>query len=265
MLDIAVAAEVNLVGDPILVAADAAREAGNSPNTVMAAAAAIVGPKRVERALACTRALIDLFAHSGLRDGRDDDFDISRHRDRRGDPRAVPGARRARRTIRAPRRCCRRSRRAAASRCSSKFLLRPGRAAVARRDPGRDRDDDRLGAADAQAHQPADGRDAALVPAALRRDGRRDDPGEHHQWGSLCGISRDERFGQWTMADLCFLAMTGKKPTPERGAAAADPDRPADLERAGLDLGAGRQGRGLGRRAADARAGCRSTRRWSAS
>ena len=31
MLDIAVAAEVNLVGDPILVAADAARDAGNAP------------------------------------------------------------------------------------------------------------------------------------------------------------------------------------------------------------------------------------------
>ena len=40
-------------------------------------------------------------------------------------------------------------------------------------------------------------------------------PGEHHQSGSLRGIPRDERFGQWTMADLCFLAMTGKKPTPE--------------------------------------------------
>ena len=77
MLDVAVAAEVNLVGDPILVAADAAREAGNAPNAVMAAAAAIVGPKRVERALACTRALIDLFAHSGLRDGHDEEFDTS--------------------------------------------------------------------------------------------------------------------------------------------------------------------------------------------
>lgn len=40
-------------------------------------------------------------------------------------------------------------------------------------------------------------------------------PGEHHRPGSLRGIPRDERFGQWTMADLCFLAMTGKKPTPE--------------------------------------------------
>ncbi|TJW70113.1 MAG: CoA-binding protein, partial [Mesorhizobium sp.] len=36
-----------------------------------------VGPKRVERALGCTRALIGLFAHSGLRDGRDEEFDAS--------------------------------------------------------------------------------------------------------------------------------------------------------------------------------------------
>ena len=90
MLDVAVAAEVNLVGDPILVAADAARDAGNAPNAVMAAAAAIVGPKRVERALACTRALIDLFAHSGLKDGRDEAFDSSKIVDGRGDAGAVP-------------------------------------------------------------------------------------------------------------------------------------------------------------------------------
>ena len=77
VLDIAVAAEINLVGDAALAAADAAREAGNSPNTVMAAAAAIIGPKRVERALACTRWLIDLFAHSGLADARDETFDFS--------------------------------------------------------------------------------------------------------------------------------------------------------------------------------------------
>ena len=77
MLDIAVAAEINLVGDPALAAADAAREAGNSPNTVMAAAAAIIGPKRVERALAATRKLIDLFAHAGLNDARDESFDTA--------------------------------------------------------------------------------------------------------------------------------------------------------------------------------------------
>src|SRR6202048_867678 len=76
MLDIAVAAETNLVGDPALMAAEAAGEAGNSPNTVMAAAAAIVGPKRVERALSCATRLINLFAHSGLLDARDEGFDF---------------------------------------------------------------------------------------------------------------------------------------------------------------------------------------------
>ena len=38
-------------------------------------------------------------------------------------------------------------------------------------------------------------------------------PGVHHQPGSLWGISREDRFGSWTMADLCHLAITGKKPT----------------------------------------------------
>jgi hypothetical protein len=77
ILDVAIAAEMNLVSDAALAAADAAREAGNAPNTVMAAAAAIVGPKRIERALACSKTLIDLFAHSGLLDSRDETFDVT--------------------------------------------------------------------------------------------------------------------------------------------------------------------------------------------
>ena len=91
LLDVAVAAEVNLVGDPILVAADAARDAGNAPNAVMAAAAAIVGPRRVERALACTRALIDAFAHSGLQGRARRGVRHLEGRDGRGDAGAVPG------------------------------------------------------------------------------------------------------------------------------------------------------------------------------
>ena len=214
MLDIAVAAEVNLVGDPILVAADAAREAGNSPNTVMAAAAAIIGPKRVERALACTRALIDLFAGSGLKDGHDDDFDSSRIEVDDDDARAVPGARRRGRRSRAPRRCCRRCATRGGKSVFLDFLLRLDGAAVARRDPGRDRDDDRLGPADAQAHQPPHGRDAALVPAPLRRDDRRLDPGASTTSRARCAASRAtsaSASGRWPTC--CFLAMTGKKPT----------------------------------------------------
>src|SRR6202008_4879789 len=38
-------------------------------------------------------------------------------------------------------------------------------------------------------------------------------PAKHHEHGSLCGISREERFSRWGMADVLFLALTGKKPT----------------------------------------------------
>src|SRR5215471_976429 len=48
LLNLVVGAEVNLHGTPALAAAEAAREAGSSPNSVLAAAAALVGPRRVE-------------------------------------------------------------------------------------------------------------------------------------------------------------------------------------------------------------------------
>ena len=53
----AVGAFVNLNGDAALAAAQAAREAGNAPNAVLAAAVALIGPKRLERA----RAVAEIF------------------------------------------------------------------------------------------------------------------------------------------------------------------------------------------------------------
>jgi succinyl-CoA synthetase alpha subunit len=215
MLDIAVAAEVNLVGDPILVAADAAREAGNSPNTVMAAAAAIVGPKRVERALACTRALIDLFAGSGLKEGHHVDFDASGIRidaatralflardDERDEPRAEAMLAAVRQRG-----------------AKSVFLDFLGRL-------GGTLSHDAVLAAIATTiswgplvRKRISRLTAETLPWYLRLYGvmvGSTIPGHHHQRGSLWGISRAERFGSWTMADLCYLAMTGKKPTPEQ-------------------------------------------------
>ncbi len=212
MLDVAVAAEVNLVGDPILVAADAARDAGNSPNSVMAAAAAIVGPKRVERALACTRKLIDLFAHSGLKDGDDENFDTSTiivddetralfmATDAEADdprPEAMLAAVQAR----------------GGKSAFLKFLAtlggRPSRDAILAAisltiawGPLMRKRISRLTAETLPWYLRLYG---VLVGATI--------PGQHHRSGSLYGIPRDERFGKWTMADLCFLAMTGKKPT----------------------------------------------------
>lgn len=211
MLDVAVAAEVNLVGDPILIAADAAREAGNSPNSVMAAAAAIVGPRRVERALACTDILIKLFAHSGLKDGRDEDFDSSNitmdddsrrlflaTEDEADDPRpeAMLAAVQARGG-------------------KSAFLTYLSRL-------GERLNRDAILAAIALTiswgplmRKRITRLTARTLPWYLRLYGvmvGASIPGAHHQHGSLCSIPRDERFGQWTMADLCYLAMTGKRP-----------------------------------------------------
>ena len=212
LLDVAVAAEVNLVGDPILIAADAAREAGNAPNAVMATAAAIVGPKRVDRALACSRALIDAFARSGLKDGRDEGFDTGRivlddatralflaTPEEAGDPRpeAMLDAIRAR----------------GGKSVFLKFLSGLG---------GRLNRDAILAAiATTIAWGPLMRKrisrlTAETLPWYLRLYGvmvGASIPGEHHQPGSLWGISRADRFGSWTMADLCHLAITGKKPT----------------------------------------------------
>ena len=77
LVSAAVGACVNLHGDATLAAAQAAREAGNAPNSVLAAAVSIVGPKRVERARQAARALVDLGVAAGLKDALDEDFDVS--------------------------------------------------------------------------------------------------------------------------------------------------------------------------------------------
>ncbi len=212
MLDIAVAAEVNLVGDPVLVAAQAARDAGNSPNTIMAAAAAIIGPKRVERVLACTRVLIDLFTGTSLKEGHHVDFDASRIRiddatralfmardDEAGDshPEAMLKA------------VCDRG----AKSVFLDFLLGLG---------GRLSRDAILAAISTTiawgplVRKRISRLTAETLPWYLRLYGvmiGSTIPAEQHQMKRLCGIPQAERYGEWTMADLCYLAITGKKPT----------------------------------------------------
>ena len=213
MLDIAVAAETNLVGDPALIAAEASREAGNSPNTVMATAAAIIGPKRVERALACAARLIDLFAHSGLLDARNEAFDYSRITvDER--TRALFSATAAEADDPRPEAMLKAVRDRGGESLFLKFLQslrqRPSRDAIL------------AAIATTIAWGPLMRKrisriTAETLPWYLRLYGvmiGASVPARHHEHGSLCGISREERFGRWTMADLLFLALTGKKPAP---------------------------------------------------
>lgn len=214
MLDVAVAAEVNLVGDPILVATDAARDAGNSPNTVMAAAAAIVGPNRVRRALDCSSALIALFAQSGLKDGHDEGFDLSGiemdEETRRlflateaeaDDPR--PEAMLAAIKARGGKSVFLKYLDTLGGRLSRDAILAAISTTIAWGPLMRKRIS-RLTAETLPWYLRLYG---VMVGATI--------PGEHHQHGSLCGIPREDRFAKWTMADICYLAMTGKKPSQE--------------------------------------------------
>jgi succinyl-CoA synthetase alpha subunit len=212
MLDIAVAAETNLVGDPALMAAEAAREAGNSPNTIIAAAAAIIGPKRVQRALACAARLIDLFAHSGLLDARDETFDCSGITVDES-TRALFSAAAAEADDPRPEAMLK----AVRDRGGKSLFLRFVESLGAR--PSRDAILAAVSTTIAWGplmRKRISRLTAETLPWYLRLYGvmiGASIPARHHQHGSLCGISREERFSRWGMADVLFLALTGKKPT----------------------------------------------------
>jgi succinyl-CoA synthetase alpha subunit len=212
LLDVAIAAEMNLVDDVALTAADAAREAGNAPNTVMAAAAAMIGPKRLERALVCSRTLIDLFAHSGLIDSRDETFDSTAIK--------IDAATRARFLAEG----------AEADDPRPQAMLaavreRGGRSAfltfVATLGCRPSRDAILAAIATTIAWGPLMRKRVSRITAEtfpwyLRLYGvmlGASIPGEHHRRGRLRGVSREERFARFTLADLVSLALTGKTPT----------------------------------------------------
>lgn len=76
-LAVAVLASCNLHGTPELLAASAARDAGNAPNAVIASALCIAGPGRAEAGRLAMRRLIDAFSQAGLRDVEDEAFDVA--------------------------------------------------------------------------------------------------------------------------------------------------------------------------------------------
>ncbi|MEA3275361.1 MAG: CoA-binding protein [Pseudomonadota bacterium] len=76
LANVALNAFVNQHGTPMLAAADAARAAGNSPNTVLSAALAIMGPKSMSISRKAVQALLELFRQARLFDPEDDSFDF---------------------------------------------------------------------------------------------------------------------------------------------------------------------------------------------
>lgn len=73
---VALGSELNLHGTAALAAAQAARESGNAPNSVMAAACSILGPGCAAGAREAQIALINAFAEAGLRDAEEESFSI---------------------------------------------------------------------------------------------------------------------------------------------------------------------------------------------
>jgi succinyl-CoA synthetase alpha subunit len=78
LISLIVGSEVNLHGTPVLAAVEAAREAGSSPSGALAAAAALVGPRRAEGARLAVQALLEDFAKAGLKNALDASFDLDR-------------------------------------------------------------------------------------------------------------------------------------------------------------------------------------------
>ncbi len=78
LVNAAVGSEINLFGTPALAAAQAAREGGNAPNTVLAAACSILGPRHGEKARRAVRVLVEQFAAAGMKSADDEAFDLGR-------------------------------------------------------------------------------------------------------------------------------------------------------------------------------------------
>jgi succinyl-CoA synthetase alpha subunit len=78
MVNVAIAANLNLHGDMMIAAADASRAAGNAPNVVLSSALSMLGPSSVKSARMAVDALIELFARSGLSDAGDESFNLNK-------------------------------------------------------------------------------------------------------------------------------------------------------------------------------------------
>ena len=206
LANLAIAAHVNLHGDPILAAADAAREAGNAPNAVLAAAASLLGPRRVAGAMRATEALLDRFLHK-VRDAVDEEASFAGIE---ADPALLGPAPDAR-----------------AARLLAAFEARGGKSVFVRylRTLGENVTADAVLAAIALT--------LAWGPLQRKRISRRTAvnlpwhlalygtllgaaiPGRQHAADSLCGVPLDEILASWSATELAGLALTGRRPSRE--------------------------------------------------
>jgi succinyl-CoA synthetase alpha subunit len=203
LANVAIAANVNLHGDPMLAAADAAREAGNAPNSVLAAAASIMGPRRVAGVQAAMETLLKLFLGK-VHDAGDVAAlpqDIEPAPSLLGtaaDPRAA--ALLAALEARGAKSVFVRYLEGQGDRVTADAVL----AAIALTlawGPLQRKRISRRTAVNLPWHLALYG---ALIGAAV--------PGARHERGRFCGVPEDELLRTWTATELAGLALTGRRP-----------------------------------------------------
>jgi succinyl-CoA synthetase alpha subunit len=205
LANLAIAAHVNLHGDPILAAADAARAAGNAPNAVLAAAACLLGPRRVAGARRATETLLGLFLDR-VRDPLNQEmgFDgIAAEAALLGpaaDPRAA--ALLAAVEAREARSVFVRYLRTLEGHVTADAVLAALALTLAWGPLQRKRISRRT-AVNLPWHLALYG---TLLGAAV--------PGKRHEPDSFCGVPNDELLGSWTATGLAGLALTGRRPGP---------------------------------------------------
>ena len=206
LANVAIAAHVNLHGDPMLAAADAARAAGNAPNAVLAAAASILGPRRVEGARQAAETLHDLFLHR-VQDALDEGFGfagIEASPSLLGsspDPRAQ--AMLAALEARGARSVFVRYLRTLGGNVTRDAVLGAIALTLAWGPLQRKRISRRT-ALNLPWYLTLYG---AMIGAAV--------PGERHRGDSFCGVPDQELLRSWTATGLAGLALTGRRPGPD--------------------------------------------------
>ena len=206
LANLAIAAHVNLHGDPILAAADAARAAGNAPNAVLAAAACLLGPRRVEGSRRAAETLLELFLHK-IQDPLDEQHGfagLTADASLVGptpDPKAA--ALLAAAEARKARSVFLRYLRTLGANVTTEAVLAALALTLAWGPLQRKRISRRT-ALNLPWYLALYG---TLLGAAV--------PGERHAAGSFCGVPDDELLRSWTATELAGLALTGRRPGPD--------------------------------------------------
>jgi len=207
-----VAGTVNLAGAPAIIAADIARTAGNSPNTVLAAACAAIGPNQIDAARIAADVLIDLFGQSGLQSGNQINFDFSAIKINPSQKQQLVGN-------------------APDPRAETMLAGIKMRGAQSVFINYLQSIDGHLTAAAVIAAITTTIGWNALIRKKITRTTARNLPwyaqlfstmigasvnATHHQANSFCGVDNRELINSWSATEIAYLALLGERPTPEK-------------------------------------------------